>query len=44
MNLSETAQLLAMPARPAILLVDDNEAARDRVSTYAERVGCVTRA
>jgi len=35
----ETTQLLAVPARPAILLVDDDEASRDLVSLYAEQQG-----
>lgn len=44
MNASDTTQLVAMPTRPAILLVDDDETARDLVSTHAERDGYVTRA
>jgi diguanylate cyclase (GGDEF)-like protein len=35
----ESTQLLTLPARPAILLVDDDEATRELVSTYAEQQG-----
>jgi len=40
MSASETT--LAMPARPAILLVDDDEVARDLVSSYARQQGHAT--
>jgi two-component system, cell cycle response regulator len=35
----ETTQLLTLPTRPAILLVDDDDATRTLVSTYAEQQG-----
>lgn len=35
----ESTQLLTLPSRPAILLVDDDAATRDLVSTYAEQLG-----
>jgi diguanylate cyclase (GGDEF)-like protein len=43
MSASEPTQLLAVPGRPAILLVDDDEAARDLVSIHAEQQGFVMR-
>ncbi len=37
----ETTQLLTLPTRPAILLVDDDEITRNLVSAYAEQQGYV---
>src|SRR5688500_532442 len=37
----ESTQLLTLPTRPAILLVDDDAATRTLVSTYAEQQGYV---
>jgi diguanylate cyclase (GGDEF)-like protein len=39
MSAMETTQLLTLPSRPAILLVDDDEATRNLVSTFAEQQG-----
>lgn len=38
----DTTQLLAMPTRPAILLVDEDESARNLVALYAQQQGYVT--
>lgn len=38
----DTTQLLTVPTRPAILLVDDDDATRDFVSTCAEQQGYAT--
>lgn len=38
----DTTQLLAMPTRPALLLVDDDEATRNLVSVYAQQQGYAT--
>lgn len=37
----ESTQLLTLPVRPAILLIDDDAATRNLVSTYAEQQGYV---
>src|SRR5687767_2043283 len=39
----ETTQLLTLPTRPAILLVDDDETTRTLVSAYVEQQGYVIR-
>lgn len=42
MSANDTTQLLAMPTRPCVLLVDDDETARSLVTTYVEFEGYVT--
>jgi diguanylate cyclase (GGDEF)-like protein len=44
MHSAETTQLLAVPTRPAILLVEDDEPTQELISMYAEQQGLVTHA
>jgi diguanylate cyclase (GGDEF)-like protein len=44
MKSSQATQVLAMPARPAILLVDDDEASQELSAAYAQHLGYATNA